>query len=107
MNGALEVLKDELKLIKNNVKNNDSFNLNHSEIISFIRTFIQAVDNGTIKPFHELTTEDKDKVIVYLKLMRTYGIIHVDRSRLAAKCLVFLESIAEKKNFKPIDGYPG
>ena len=101
MNSELGVLIYELKLIRNNVhgglKSSSNIHLTHSEVISFVRAFVNAVHNQTINPFHELDIEDTERVMLYLNLIRTYGIPHCDRSRNAQKCLSLIESVAEKK----------
>lgn len=93
MNLDLEVLIDELKLIRDN----NNVDLTHGEIRSFIRAFVSAIDDGTITPFHDLDIRDTNKVKLYLNLIRGYGIPHIDRSRMASKCLKFLEAIDTKK----------
>ena len=41
--------------------------------------------------------------MLYLNLIRAYGIPHIDRSRMASKCLSAIESIEAKKKQKSWD----
>lgn len=52
MDSNLEILVEELKKIK---ENNSNFNQTHSEIISFIRALIAAIDNSIVDPFCDFT----------------------------------------------------
>ena len=103
----LQVLIEELKLIRDNVhgglKQNSSINLTHSEVISFARTFVKAIKTGMIDPFSEWDNPKKKQVIFYLNLICTYGIQHCDRSRVAKKCLDFIDQQKDqqKKNWMP------
>ena len=96
MHQDLKVLIDELEQIRDN----NNIDLTHSDIRSFIRAFIAAVDDGIISPFSDFTPEEKSKVMLYLNLIRAYGIPHIDRSRMAGKCLSAIESIEAKKKQK-------
>ncbi len=104
MNSEIGLLIEELKLIRDNVcgglKTDSNINLTHSEVISFVRAFVKAVETEMITPFWGWTPEEKDKVIFYMNLIRTNGIPHCDRSRAAEKCLNFLEAECKKKIHK-------
>ena len=105
----LQVLIEELKLIRDNVcgglKQNSNINLTHSEVISFARAFVKAVEAEMITPFYGWDNQAQDRVIFYLNLIRTHGIPHCDRSRAAQKCLNFIEE-QKKKTGYPESGYP-
>ena len=96
MHSDLKILIDELQQIRDN----NNIDLTHGEIRSFIRAFVAAIDDGLINPFDGFAYEEKDKVTLYLNLIRAYGIPHIDRSRMASKCLSVIELIEAKKKQK-------
>lgn len=99
MHSDLKILIDELQQIRDN----NNIDLTHGEIRSFIRAFVAAIHDGLINPFGDFTYEEKDQVILYLNLTRAYGIPHIDRSRMASKCLSVIELIEAKKKQKLAD----
>ena len=99
MHSDLKILIEELEQIRDN----SNINLTHSDIRAFIRAFIAAVDDGIIQPFDGFTFEERNKVMLFLNLIRAYGISHIDRSRMAVKCLASIESIEAKKKQKLTD----
>ena len=103
MNSDLEVLIEELKLIRDNVcgglKQNSNIDLTHSEVISFARAFVRAVETEMITPFSGWDNQTQDRVMFYINLIRTHGIPHCDRSRAAEKCLNFIEQQKKKSGY--------
>ncbi len=106
----LQVLIEELKLIRNNVygglKENSNIDLTHSEVISFARAFVKAVESEMITPFSRWDNQKKDQVLFYINLIRTHGIPHCDRSRAAKKCLDFIDQQKKKSGYSEQSGYP-
>ena len=107
----LQVLIEELKLIRDNVygglNQNSNIHLIHSEVISFARAFVRAVEAEMITPFPgSWDIQKKDQVMFYIKLIRTPGLTHCDRSRAAEKCLNFIEQQKKKSGYSEQSGYP-
>ena len=106
----LEVLIEELKLIRDNVygglKKDSQIDLTHSEVISFARAFVMAVEAEMITPFSRWDNQKKEQVMFYINLIRTHGIPHCDRSRAAKKCLDFIDQQKKKSGYSEQSGYP-
>ncbi len=116
MHPDLEILVEELTKIKDNcyggLKKDSEIYLTHSEIISFTRAFVTAIENQMLESFYGWDSQKYTKVMFYLNLIRTRGIPHCDRSRAAAKCLEVLEvrrleeEQIDKNTIMEINGYP-
>ena len=105
MNSECEVLVEELKKISNNSDDNNSgIYLTHSEVISFVKSFIIAAHEQYLSPFIGWKPENVRRIMFHLNLIRVSGINHRDRSRAARRCLEIIEQ--QCKEVKQISGYP-
>lgn len=99
---------EELKLIHGNLygqlATEQTAELTHSEVISFARSFVSAIESGMINPFSGWSIKNQSRVMFFINFIRTPGIPHRDRSRAAKRCL---EIIEQQRQEGKTGGYPG
>ena len=106
MHQHLEVLTEELKLIRDNrygdFKKNSNIHLTHSEVISFVRACVRAIETQIIDPFDGWDSKQKSQIMFFLDLIRTNGLCHCDRSRAAQRCLKIIDQFLEQESKKKL-----